>query len=174
MRYGLEEGIKVILDGFKNWDAFQDARIGFFTYNDVEDKLEWIYALTDGVDEEEGIQRLSEIRWTYKYGESHALAIQTGWEHLKKNKRPEVPRSLIVVTDGETLSEHEKNTLEVANRAICEGLNIYVLGIETEEHNEKGLKNIAGGNATRTFSADKTSQVSSLICKFFLYIKNKT
>jgi len=167
MRYGLEIGTEAILNIINQSPEFEAARIGLFTYNDVEEKLSWVFSLTDAISQQERDEKISELRWESKYGESHILAIETGWKHIQENKRTEIPRSLIIVTDGETLPEQD--TLAVAERLICQGLNIFVLGINTDEYQSQGITDIAGGKTSRTFSATQTKELVAEICKCTLH-----
>jgi len=164
MRYAINPGAKVISEVAEALSANKESRFGLFLYNDEDSKSDWIFRLNEGLTTEEIQDKLLELGWRYQYGEDPSLAINTAVKELSDQKKPGVPRNVVLLTDGELDKNNEEETQRVSKKALCDGFNLFVISIETEKTNIKSLSLITGQKG-RDFNADSTNELIKTLCK---------
>jgi len=161
MRYGISSGAQFV-NQIGQELGNDKIRLGLFLYNDEESKTSWKIHLTDKVSSEEMDEKLTSLGWEYQYGEHHGLAIATAINELVSDKRPKTVNIIVLLTDGQ--SESDDSALkDLVEKALCQGIKIFAVIVETENLNEDNFSVITG-NSKNVFNLSTPEQLAKAIC----------
>lgn len=118
-----------------------NSRIGIATFNYVGNLVSGL--TTIGTNKDELVKKISSIYASA--GTSPQLGLELALEQLEKNNQENVPRYVILFTDGAPSSKDDKEASEVQAQKLKEkGITVYTIGLKLNDNTKEWLEsNIA-------------------------------
>lgn len=114
-----------------------NSRIGIATFNYVGKLVSGL--TTIGTNKDELVKKISSIYASS--GTSPQLGLDLALTQLEKNKQENVPRYVILFTDGDPSSEDDKAASELQAQKLKEkGITVYTIGLKLNDNTEKWLE----------------------------------
>ena len=114
-----------------------NSRIGIATFNYVGNLVSGL--TTIGTNKDELVKKISSIYASA--GTSPQLGLDLALTQLEKNKQENVPRYVILFTDGDPSSEDDKAASELQAQKLKEkGITVYTIGLKLNDNTEKWLE----------------------------------
>lgn len=114
-----------------------NSRIGIATFNYVGKLVSGL--ITIGTNKDELVKKISSIYASS--GTSPQLGLDLALTQLEKNKQENVPRYVILFTDGDPSSEDDKAASELQAQKLKEkGITVYTIGLKLNDNTEKWLE----------------------------------
>ena len=135
-----------------------NSRIGIATFNYVGNLVSEL--TTIGTNKDELVKKISSIYASA--GTSPQLGLKLALKQLEKNKQENVPRYVILFTDGDPSSEDDKNKSKLQAQNLKEkGITVYTIGLKLNEDTKEWLEdNIASkGCAYPASSVDELKTI---------------
>lgn len=135
-----------------------NSRIGIATFNYVGNLVSEL--TTIGTNKDELVKKISSIYASA--GTSPQLGLKLALKQLEENKQENVPRYVILFTDGDPSSEDDKNKSKLQAQNLKEkGITVYTIGLKLNEDTKEWLEdNIASkGCAYPASSVDELKTI---------------
>ncbi|NUN85876.1 SpaA isopeptide-forming pilin-related protein [Coprococcus comes] len=135
-----------------------NSRIGIATFNYVGNLVSGL--TTIGTNKDELVKKISSIYASA--GTSPQLGLELALEQLEKNNQENVPRYVILFTDGAPSSKDDKAASELQAQKLKEkGITVYTIGLKLNDNTKKWLEdNIASkGCAYPASSVDELKTI---------------
>lgn len=135
-----------------------NSRIGIATFNYVGNLVSGL--TTIGTNKDELVKKISSIYASA--GTSPQLGLELALKQLEENKQENVPRYVILFTDGAPSSEDDKAASELQAQKLKEkGITVYTIGLKLNDNTKKWLEsNIASkGCAYPASSVDELKTI---------------
>lgn len=135
-----------------------NSRIGIATFNYVGNLVSEL--TTIGTNKDELVKKISSIYASA--GTSPQLGLKLALKQLEENKQENVPRYVILFTDGDPSSEDDKNKSKLQAQKLKEkGITVYTIGLKLNEDTKEWLEdNIASkGCAYPASSVDELKTI---------------
>ena len=135
-----------------------NSRIGIATFNYVGNLVSGL--TTIGTNKDELVKKISSIYASA--GTSPQLGLELALKQLEENKQENVPRYVILFTDGAPSSEGDKAASELKAQKLKEkGITVYTIGLKLNDNTKKWLEdNIASkGCAYPASSVDELKTI---------------
>lgn len=135
-----------------------NSRIGIATFNYVGNLVSGL--TTIGTNKDELVKKISSIYASA--GTSPQLGLKLALKQLEENKQENVPRYVILFTDGAPSSEDDKAASELQAQKLKEkGITVYTIGLKLNDNTKKWLEdNIASkGCAYPASSVDELKTI---------------
>lgn len=135
-----------------------NSRIGIATFNYVRNLVSGL--TTIGTNKDELVKKISSIYASA--GTSPQLDLELALEQLEKNNQENVPRYVILFTDGAPSSKDDKAASELQAQKLKEkGITVYTIGLKLNDNTKKWLEdNIASkGCAYPASSVDELKTI---------------
>ena len=135
-----------------------NSRIGIATFNYVGNLVSGL--TTIGTNKDELVKKISSIYASA--GTSPQLGLKLALEQLEKNNQENVPRYVILFTDGAPSSKDDKAASELQAQKLKEkGITVYTIGLKLNDNTKKWLEdNIASkGCAYPASSVDELKTI---------------
>lgn len=132
-----------------------NSRIGIATFNYVGNLVSGL--TTIGTNKDELVKKISSIYASA--GTSPQLGLELALKQLEENKQENVPRYVILFTDGAPSSEDDKAASELQAQKLKEkGITVYTIGLKLNDNTKKWLE----GNIASKGCAYPASSVDEL------------
>ena len=135
-----------------------NSRIGIATFNSVGNLVSGLTPI--GSSKDELVKKISSIYASG--GTSPQLGLELALKQLEENKQENVPRYVILFTDGDPSSEDDKNKSKLQAQKLKEkGITVYTIGLKLNEDTKEWLEdNIASkGCAYPASSVDELKTI---------------
>lgn len=135
-----------------------NSRIGIATFNYVGNLVSGL--TTIGTNKDELVKKISSIYASA--GTSPQLGLERALKQLEENKQENVPRYVILFTDGDPSSKDDKDKSELQAQKLKEkGITVYTIGLKLNKDTKKWLEdNIASkGCAYPASSVDELKTI---------------
>ena len=135
-----------------------NSRIGIATFNYVGNLVSGL--TTIGTNKDELVKKISSIYASA--GTSPQLGLKLALKQLEENKQENVPRYVILFTDGDPSSKDDKDKSELQAQKLKEkGITVYTIGLKLNKDTKKWLEdNIASkGCAYPASSVDELKTI---------------
>lgn len=114
-----------------------NSRIGIATFNYVGNLVSGL--TTIGTNKDELVKKISSIYASA--GTSPQLGLELALEQLEKNNQENVPRYVILFTDGAPSSKDDKEASELQAQKLKEkGITVYTIGLKLNDNTKKWLE----------------------------------
>lgn len=114
-----------------------NSRIGITTFNSVGNLVSGL--TTIGTNKDELVKKISSIYASA--GTSPQLGLKLALKQLEENKQENVPRYVILFTDGAPSSKDDKDESELQAQKLKEkGITVYTIGLKLNDNTKKWLE----------------------------------